>query len=284
VWTGSRILAWWGEGSSYDPVTNTALPLSTSGDPPTVDGYHTAVWTGSEMIVWGGGPFEALSNRGARYDPVADAWSATSLDVGCPGPRRLHTAVWTGSAMIVWGGDDGTDHPTDDATNTGGAYDPVTDTWQATPVAGDCPVARHQHSAIWNGAGMIVWGGYMPYTPPTLADTGATFVPETATWTPTSTSVHVPSGRYGHSAVWTGSEMIVWGGIIRGRWGATATGSHYDPVTATWTPTTSLGAPGGRFGHSAVWTGSEMIVWGGGYEYSAGLEYRRDGGVYRCVP
>ena len=31
----------------------------------------------------------------------------------------------------------------------------------------------------------------------------------------------------------------------------------------TWTPTTLTNAPAGRFAHTAVWTGSEMIVWGG---------------------
>ncbi|PYI96405.1 MAG: hypothetical protein DMF00_14975, partial [Verrucomicrobia bacterium] len=33
------------------------------------------------------------------------------------------------------------------------------------------------------------------------------------TWTPTSLT-NVPSTRDGHTAVWTGTEMIVWGGII----------------------------------------------------------------------
>src|SRR5207247_10772834 len=31
----------------------------------------------------------------------------------------------------------------------------------------------------------------------------------------------------------------------------------------TWTPTSLTGAPDGRSFHTAVWTGSEMIVWGG---------------------
>ena len=31
----------------------------------------------------------------------------------------------------------------------------------------------------------------------------------------------------------------------------------------TWTPTNLTGVPDGRVGHTAVWTGSEMIVWGG---------------------
>src|SRR5439155_12119781 len=31
----------------------------------------------------------------------------------------------------------------------------------------------------------------------------------------------------------------------------------------TWTPTTLTNAPSARYQHTAVWTGSEMIVWGG---------------------
>jgi hypothetical protein len=34
-------------------------------------------------------------------------------------------------------------------------------------------------------------------------------------------------------------------------------------VEDTWTPTNLTGAPDGRVLHTAVWTGSEMIVWGG---------------------
>ena len=33
----------------------------------------------------------------------------------------------------------------------------------------------------------------------------------------------------------------------------------------TWTATSTSNAPSARYGHTAVWTGSEMIVWGGGF-------------------
>src|SRR5437016_5739217 len=87
---------------------------------------HTAVWTGSEMIVWGGYPG---LNTGGRYTPSTDSWIALSTD-NAPAGRSLHTAVWTGSAMIVWGGYDGAIT----YFNTGGRYNPSTDTWLATSV------------------------------------------------------------------------------------------------------------------------------------------------------
>ena len=41
------------------------------------------------------------------------------------------------------------------------------------------------------------------------------------------------------------------------------TGGRYNPSTDTWIATSTINAPDGRTGHTAVWTGSEMIVWGG---------------------
>src|SRR2546422_1070361 len=49
------------------------------------------------------------------------------------------------------------------------------------------------------------------------------------TWTPTST-VGAPTGRSLHTAVWTGSRMVVWGGANDN------TGGVYDPATDSWTP------------------------------------------------
>src|SRR6266513_1758169 len=80
------------------------------------------------------------------------------------------------------------------------------------------------------------------------------------TWTATSTT-SAPAGRQRHTAVWTGSEMIVWGGLGSGS--GLNTGGRYNPSTDSWTATSTTGAPAARAAHTAVWTGSEMIVWGG---------------------
>jgi N-acetylneuraminic acid mutarotase len=80
------------------------------------------------------------------------------------------------------------------------------------------------------------------------------------TWIATNT-IGAPSARSFHTSVWTGSEMIVWGGN-NGSNGVN-TGGRYNPSTDTWTPTTVTNAPAARWSHTAVWTGSEMVVWGG---------------------
>ena len=44
-------------------------------------------------------------------------------------------------------------------------------------------------------------------------------------------------------------------------------GGRYNPSTDAWMVTTTTNAPGSRTSPSAVWTGSEMIVWGGLLDY-----------------
>ena len=41
------------------------------------------------------------------------------------------------------------------------------------------------------------------------------------------------------------------------------TGGRYNPATNSWTATSTNNPPDGREYATAVWTGSEMIVWGG---------------------
>src|SRR5436190_81053 len=93
--------------------------------------------------------------------------------------------------------------------------------------------------------------------------TGGKYNPLTDTWT-TTTTTNAPLGRYRHTAVWSGTEMIVWGG----RNAAFScfdlnTGGKYNPVTNSWTVITVTNAPSERESHTTVWTGNEMVVWGG---------------------
>ena len=216
---------------------------------------HTAVWTGSEMIVWGGRDGSNELNTGGRYNPTTDSWTATST-TNAPAGRDLHTAVWTGTEMIIWGGADGPN--SGDNVNTGGRYNPGTNSWSATSTS-NAPTAREYHTAVWTGSEMIVWGGANDFYG--FFNTGGRYNPRTNSWTAASTT-NAPTARYGHTAVWTGSEMIVWGGID-GLDNFLNTGGRYNPGTNSWTATSTTNAASGRYYHTAVWTGSEMIVWGG---------------------
>jgi hypothetical protein len=113
VWGGTDV----NTGGRYNPSIDTWTATSTI-NAPTARGEHTAVWTGSEMIVWGArGSNGSYFNTGGRYNPSIDSWTATST-TNAPFARAWHTAVWSGSEMIIWGGQDQNVVP----FNTGGRY------------------------------------------------------------------------------------------------------------------------------------------------------------------
>lgn len=265
VWGGVDGLPnYFNDGKAYDPA-NDVWSLIKS---PSSIGFlgrrdHTAVWTGTEMIVWGGYTSNLeFSNTGAAYNPAADEWSL--LPPSALLGRVEHTAVWTGTEMIVMGGRDGSNY-----FNNGAAYDPVTNTWQpiADPPAGF--FGRSNHTAVWTGMEIIVWGGT---TNTDVTNTGAAYNPTTDTWRIISTA-GAPTPRLDHTAVWTGSvgmgvTMVVWGGQD-GASNSFNNGGRYDPVTDSWRTTDDLtsnptsNVPTDRYDHTAVWTGTTMIVWGG---------------------
>ena len=215
--------------------------------------YHTAVWTGSEMIIWGGNGSGWLLSTGGRYVPTTDSWTPTS-NTNAPTARTDHTAVWTGTEMILWGGWDGSDY-----VNTGGRYNPSTDNWTATTTI-NAPAGRGGHAAVWTGKEMIIWSGGNSSG---YLNTGGRYNPHNDSWTATST-IGAPAGRTEHTTVWTGTEMIIWGGCDD--ISCFNTGGRYNPDTDNWVATSLINAPDGRFRHTAIWTGSEMIVWGGATE------------------
>jgi N-acetylneuraminic acid mutarotase len=121
------------------------------------------------MIVWGGRSTDGYLNTGGKYNPAADTWTATSTTDSAEA-RVYHTAIWTGTEMIVWGGyryyDDGSYKYFD----TGGVYNPVSDSWTATSTT-NAPGARYVHTAVWIGTEMIIWGGY------SFTNTGGRYYP-----------------------------------------------------------------------------------------------------------
>ena len=242
------------KSASFATTTGAGSWQSTSiVNAPSARDFHTAVWTGTEMIIWGGHAFDGASlylNTGARYNPQTDTWQAVST-IGAPAGRSGHTAVWTGTEMIVWGGYNGSSY-----LNTGGRYNPQTDSWQSLSTTGG-PTPRTGPTAVWTGTEMIVWGGYDGFNFVWL-NTGGRYDPSSDTWSPTSTGANVPSARSNHTAVWTGAEMVVWGGQP-----LTNTGGRYNSSTDSWTATSLIGAPSPRNSHTTVLTSTEMIIWGG---------------------
>ncbi len=264
LWTGTHLIVWGGrasvsgtttylaDGARWDPALDEWVAMSTTGAPSARSG-HTAVWAGSRMIVWGGENASAVLQTGAMYDPDTDTWEALPVDVSTPEARRLHTAVSTGTEMIVWGGS----NRGSTTYSNGARFDVASRSWTALPPSGLS--ARARHSAVWTGTEMIVWGGDAM-----LGANGAAFAAASGIWSSITTG---PARRKDHSAVWNGTEMIVWGGHTDGSSGPVydATPYRYDPAGKTWTTGSLAGAPLGRDGASACWTGTDLAVWGGSY-------------------
>jgi len=262
VWDGQRMIVWGGllsggtptgTGAWYDPSTDSWSTLSTVGAPASRS-EHTAVWAGTQMIVWGGMGASSRLNSGGRFTPGTQSWSATAT-TGAPSARQGHVAAWTGTRMIVWGGMDGSG-----LLNDGGLYNPSNNTWTALPTE-NAPAPRRNATAVWSGSALYVWGG-TGETSETGTGAILSFSGDTPTgWTALPT-LNAPLGRVGHSAVWAGDRMIVWGGTSGGT--RLGDGGAYCLGCGDWTTVSMDNAPLARDGHAAVWTGGEMLIVGGG--------------------
>ena len=263
VWTGTEMIIWGGQTSSpffedggrYNPSTDAWTPVSSNGA-PSRRSEHKAVWTGTEMIVWGGIFGANTLGTGGRYNPTTDTWLPVSTN-GAPTARCYHTAVWTGSEMIVWGGT--TTVISHTPTDSGGRYNPATDTWTPVDLLGAPPDARYSHSAVWNGSQMLIYGGRGNGGD---VASGGRYLPGGGSFSWTTLPAFLTE-RARHSAVWTGSEMILWGGFTTSNFEVTYTGGRYLPANNSWTETANHASPEGRGDHKAVWTGTEMLLWGG---------------------
>lgn len=123
---------------------------------------------------------------------------------------------------------------------------------------------RYDASVAWTGHELLVWGGESCAgascpndQAPHLAD-GAGYNAVNGAWRKLATSPL--SGREAAATVWTGTEMLVWGGTTGQV--LVADGAAYNPARDAWRPIapSPLSA---RTAAAAVWTGREMVVWGG---------------------
>ena len=272
VWGGRGAGGLLDTGGRYDPATNAWTSMSLS-NAPAARHQHTAVWgkmmmfmsVTHGMIVWGGTTSAtAPHDDGYIYDPLNDAWLPI-LSTG-PTARTQHTAVWNSgpNQMIVFGGFGSAGGPPPPPPpppplyqNDAWSFDPSTG-WAQITATGMAPKPRAQHTAVWDGASMLVFGGasgVVPYLSDGAQLTGLA-------WTGLSTSAPQPEARVNHTAVWIAPSkaMLVFGGD-QGGTTYLDTGWALDDLALTWKALPT--APEARSGHTAVVNGSTMIVWGG---------------------
>ena len=135
--------------------------------------------------------------------------------------------------------------------------------WTEMSPSGLC--GRYHAAHVWTGTQLLIWGGENcagaacpTFRAPHLAD-GAAYTPSSDAWRrlpPSRLSARAPA-----ATAWTGTEMLVWGGVNGEEF--FADGAAYDPARDRWRPLAASPLPA-RDGASSVWTGRELLVWGGG--------------------
>jgi hypothetical protein len=295
VWTGKEFIIWGGpvngavsnRGRRYNPTTGLWTEISTT-NAPSARMRHSAVWTGSRMIVWGGDgggdpryPAVVYSTGGA-YDPATDTWTALPVAPFDPfvqdGFRRTgHKAVWTASGMIVVGGSDGYNGQDQFFPKTIARLSLNLATWTLSSNT-DARLARFGHCLGTDGVRQVfLWGGQEQTDQDPIGD-GLLIDAFNLSANPVDDADQLEPAR-NSSVVWSGTEFIVWGGTDAGNQ-PLGGGSKFNPISGSWTPL-SHGGPvlsTTHAGHTAVWSGTEMLLWGGTTnQFGARFNPRNDG-------
>jgi len=244
--------------------------LPMTGGPLAGRANHSAVWTGTKMMVWGGFTGTADLADGAEYDPSTDSWAM--LPAAPIGARSFHGAVWTGDQMMVWGG--GAFGPLGD----GAMYAPSTKGWGTVPAS---PLsARTGAVMVWcpSTGEVVIWGGGVGGSTPSWKADGAAYSPISKTWRSLPTA---PIGARGSAvAVWTGSDVVIWGGQDNAR-KSLRDGARYSPSTNSWTvlPDAPTAIDGRAFLGAAASDKGLVFLWGGFSNASVGGTYDRADGL-----
>lgn len=201
------VLALLGGCTASSPSTTAAISGSTSSAPST-----TSVATTTTE--------PTTTTTTIATTAATDEWSEAP-----PHPiagRTFPAIVWTGSEYIVWGGEkpsEGVWH------NTGAAFDPLNGTWRDLARSPLAP--RSEHVAVWTGTEVIICCGRQQEVG---APAGA-YDPATDSWRLIPPPPISPSFA---EAVWTGNEMIVFGGVGPGGCCNQRGAAAYNPTIGTW--------------------------------------------------
>jgi N-acetylneuraminic acid mutarotase len=138
------------DGAAYDPNAESwhrIPPAPIHGEYGAVD-----VWTGSELVVFGGGErHEPSSANGAAYDPRTNRWRSIAE---APLGLNATSGMWTGRRVLVFGSLLDNRNRSATASAVGASYDPDRDRWRELPPSALSPQAT---SAVWVGGRMVAW-------------------------------------------------------------------------------------------------------------------------------
>ena len=268
-------------------------PVITSVSPSSgaADGYQQVTITGTDFVTG------AIAYFGGIYCNAPSVTNSTTMTC-YPAPRSISSPTLVDVQVVNPGGQS-------DTLSSGYTFLPVPTLTSVSPSTGPASggtsvtltgtnfqagASVQFGSASCSGVNVASATSITCTTPPHASGTVTVTVtnPDGEVATKTNAFFFASGGQWSslstsgaHSvwsdstAVWTGSKMIVWGGVSAGN--ELNAGTAYDPVSDTWTPISTSGAPSPRYLHGSVWTGSRMVIWGG--RNSSGERYF-DGKLY----
>jgi hypothetical protein len=165
-------------------------------------------------------------------------------------------------------------------------YSPAADRWVIKPVLNSTVTnilidIVQNGTIVWTGTEFLLWGGgqrilnslpcgtvanpQICYLFSPTINTGLKYNPATNNWIIMSVT-NAPAPRYHHKAVWTGTEMIVWGGKSKEPDSLSSfenTGGRYNPATNVWQPLSIPPSFEGRQDFTMTYAANKVIIWGG---------------------
>ena len=245
VWTGREMLVFGPfDFQGYTPATNHWRRLRTGGSGPN----ELIAWTGREVLTWGGGCCGDASNAGAAYDPRTNTWRR--LPASPLAPTQRPQGAWDGRELVILvSGVDPDGNPYPAGFARAAAYDPTTNTWRRIAAP---PERRSGAVGVWNGEQVLFIGGSAARFGKPVTKTGLAYDPVRNRWSRLPPS---PTFTYGFVAVRAGGRVVAWGGYP-------AHGAQYVPAAGRWFALPRAPLRGRQF-PAAVWTGDELLVWGG---------------------
>ena len=263
--------------------------MSAEGAPPAAQ-HRITVWTGEQMLVFSEG-------GGGAFDPGHNRWRSIQVQGLPPALLKawddLHDRPILAGDKVVFLVSELLAGPSGDPEFVGAIYDIRADRWTELPRTEHAPSPRKWPVTVWTGEGVIVWGGVgkttvevSPTRSQTLAD-GAVLELDSMTWSPMSAE-GAPSPRSSSAGVWTGSQLVVWGGLSRqnstanlacqrGSCDAAEGGALYDPATDSWLPMNTEGGPYPRALATMMMADGAVVVFGGRGAHGGPMA---SGGVY----
>lgn len=160
VWGGFDTKFWFADGAQYDPVTNLWEPLAGGGALPAFRESMACGEVNEELFVWGGFDGGNYFDDGGLFPHAGTTpeWTAIGQTDAPDERSNMVSLVLDGDRFFVWGGCGGSACST--LFGDGGVYAYGDDggAWDAIEATTNLS-AREDHTAVWDGAEVIIWGG-----------------------------------------------------------------------------------------------------------------------------